>query len=141
MHVCMYDVILNKTKVMIHSQEEEDDATWVCLTWRHSVEEMNLRPLMFLHISTKADVREDLHIRINIAAFELVAYNHFLHSLFDQMQKRNIIQNFKDHERALSHLHNSRRPYLKTTTSTNRVYIKTYFFFKFKAIGTLKHQR
>ena len=93
----MYDVILNKTKVMIHSQEE--DLSLFDLTSFSGGDEFTT-PYVFAYLH-KADVREDLHIRINIAAFELVAYNHFLHSLFDQMQKRlNIIQNFKDHERS-----------------------------------------
>lgn len=131
MHVCMYDVILNKTKVMIHSQEEEDDATWVCLTWRHSVEEMNLRPLMFLHISTKADVREDLHIRINTVLLVRLNLLHidnhtfFILSLIKCKKDWTLSKTSKTMNAVyytLSHLHNSRRPYLKTTTYAYLVY-------------------
>ena len=61
MHVCMYDVILNKTKVMIHSQEE--DLSLFDLTSFSGGDEFTT-PYVFAYLH-KADVREDLHIRIN----------------------------------------------------------------------------
>ena len=105
MHVCMYDVILNKTKVMIHSQEE--DLSLFDLTSFSGGDEFTT-PYVFAYLYKSRRQRRFAHTykHCTASAFELVAHRqpHFLHSLFDQMQKRlNIIQNFKDHERSVLH--------------------------------------